>query len=284
MALTPADFEFIARLVRERSAIVLETGKEYLVESRLLPLARQEGFDSIASLVTALRTQSYGPLQRKTIEAMTTNETSFFRDLHPFEALKKNVLPQLIEKRASERKLTIWCAASSSGQEPYTIALTLREHFPALATWNVQIIATDISTYMLERTREGRYSQIEVNRGLPIMLLTKYFLKQGLEWQVRDEVRRLIKPMELNLAGAWPALPAMDIIFVRNVLIYFDLPTKKGILDKMQRLLRPDGFLFLGGAETTINITDAFERVQLDRASCYRVRTTTEGQYATNRK
>lgn len=272
MALNTADFDYIRDLVLKRSAIVLDAGKEYLVESRLIPLARQEGFASLAELIAQLRAQSFNGLHWKVVEAMTTNETSFFRDLYPFEALKKTVLPDLLAKRATERKLNLWCAASSSGQEPYTVLMLLREHFPTLAAWTVRFFAGDISKEMLERTRAGRYSQLEVNRGLPAPLLVKYFQKQGIEWQVKEDLRRALELFQVNLAAGWPALPPMDIIMMRNVLIYFDVATKKAILGKIRRVLRPDGYLFLGAAETTLNLDDAFERAELAKSGCYRLR------------
>jgi chemotaxis protein methyltransferase CheR len=233
---------------------------------------RQEGFASFEELVAQLRAHPFNGLHWKVVEAMTTNETSFFRDVHPFEALKKVILPEFLTKRASERKLHLWCAASSSGQEPYTVAMLLREYFPMLANWTIQFVASDISNEMVARSREGRYSQLEVNRGLPATLLVKYFQKQGMEWQIKEELRRMIEFHQVNLAEAWPSWPPMDIILMRNVMIYFDVETKKTILSKIRRLLRPDGYLFLGGAETTMNLDDAFERVQFDKSGCYRLR------------
>lgn len=272
MPLNSADFEHIAKLVRDRSAIVLETGKEYLVESRLLPVARSEGCASLQELIMRLRSPSANGLQRKVVEAMTTNETSFFRDLHPFEVLKKTLLPELIAKRGNERALNLWCAASSSGQEPYTIAMTLREHFPMLASWTCGFLATDLSSTMVERARSGRYSQLEVNRGMPAPLLVKYFQRHGVEWQIKEELRKMIEFRQMNLVETWTAMPEMDIIFMRNVLIYFDVAIKKAILAKVRRVLRPDGYLFLGAAETTLNLDDAFERMQFEKSGCYRLR------------
>lgn len=272
MPLNSVDFDYICKLVRDRSAIVLEPGKEYLAESRLLPLARSEGCSSLADLVQRLRAQPANGLHQKVVEAMTTNETSFFRDVHPFEALKKVILPELMDKRQGERKLNFWCAASSSGQEPYTIALVLREYFPILQNWTVRFLATDLAVEMMERARAGRYSQLEVNRGMPAALLVKYFQRQGVEWQIKDELRRMVEFRQMNLVDTWMSMPEMDIIFMRNVLIYFDVPTKKAILAKVRRLLRPGGYLFLGAAETTLNLDESFERVQLDKAGCYRLR------------
>jgi chemotaxis protein methyltransferase CheR len=252
---------------------VLEPEKSYLVESRLLPLARREGLTSIADLVARMRNHPYNDLQQKVVEAMTTNETSFFRDVSPFDALRLHVLPELIKKRAADRRLEIWCGASSTGQEPYTIAMILREHFPSSAAWNVRIIATDLSNDVLDRAREGRYNQIEVNRGLPAALLVKYFQRRGTEWQLKDEVRRLVEFRQLNLLETSWKVAAWDIVFLRNVLIYFDVATKKSILAKIRHVLRPDGFLFLGGAETTMNLDAGFERAEYERAGCYRLKT-----------
>jgi chemotaxis protein methyltransferase CheR len=272
--LDATDFEYIRSLVLKRSAIVLEPEKNYLVESRLLPLARREGFSSIAELVARLRASSLDGLQQKVVEAMTTNETSFFRDQNPFEALRKVVLPDLFQRRASERKLRIWCGACSTGQEPYTIAMILCEHFVGFADWKTEIIATDLSTDVLARAREGRFSQLEVNRGLPAAWLAKYFQRHGTGWQLAEKLRRLVDFCPLNLIDpAWRIAPA-DIVFLRNVLIYFDVPTKKTILQKVRQVLRPDGYLFLGGAETTMNLDDAFERIPFERAGCYRLRKT----------
>jgi chemotaxis protein methyltransferase CheR len=272
MTISNTDFTYIRDLVRQRAAIILEPGKEYLVESRLLPVARQEGLTALAELVARLRAQPYNGLHHRVVEAMTTNETSFFRDVHPFEALKKVIVPELITKRATGRTLNLWCGAASSGQEPYTVALVLREYFPALAQWDVRFIATDLSHEMLMRAQTGKYSQLEVNRGLPAPLLVKHFSKHGLEWHVKDDLRKMIEFRQLNLVDAWPVMPAMDIVFLRNVLIYFNVETKKTILGKIRQLLRPDGYLFLGGAETTMSLDDAFERVQIEKASCYRLR------------
>lgn len=225
-------------------------------------------------MLTKMRSSPANGLHHKVVEAMTTNETSFFRDLYPFDALWKVVIPELLAEHAASRQLNIWCAAASSGQEPYTIAMVLREHFPELATWSVQFLATDLSRQMLVRAREGRFGQLEVNRGLPAPMLLKYFEKKGMEWQVRSELREMIEFREWNLIEPWRPLPLMDIVFLRNVLIYFDVETKRSILAKMVRVLRPGGFLFLGGAETTINLGDDFERLPFERSGCYRLKRT----------
>jgi chemotaxis protein methyltransferase CheR len=271
--ITASDFDFIAQLVRREAAIVLEPGKEYLAENRLHPVARQEGLDGVEALVRRLRQPGAADLQTKVIDALTTNETSFFRDGHPWDALRGELLPDLIERRAAHRALTIWCAASSSGQEPYTLAMLLREHFAdALDGWITRIVATDISPSMLERARTGRYSQLEVNRGLPAPLLVKHFTRAGMEWQINDDLRSMIEYRMVNLAeaGDWARLGTFDLVLIRNVLIYFDVETKRDILSRTKSHLRPGGLLFLGSSETTLGLVDGFERVQSGKTICYR--------------
>jgi chemotaxis protein methyltransferase CheR len=276
MPLSVQDIDYVRSLVRQRSGLVLESEKAYLVEARLLALARRESSCSVEDLMTDLRTGRPNGLQQKVVEAMTTNETFFFRDVYPFEHLRQTLLPDLLRRRAGERCLNIWCAACASGQEPYSIAMLLRESFPVLNDWKVRLIASDLSTEMLERTRRGRYSQMEVNRGLPARLLVKYFEKQGAEWQIKEDLRRQLEVYPINLIGYWPPLPPLDVVFLRNVLIYVDVSTKKEILGNVRRVLRNDGQLFLGGAETTFNLDDGFERVGPDRSGCYQLRSRVE--------
>ena len=271
MTITTTDFDYISTMVRERSAIVLEHGKEYLIEARLLPLARQRGTGSVAGLVHELRRAPYGPLRDLVVEAMTTNETSFFRDGHPFTALSDHVLPDLMRARSGERALNIWCAACSSGQEPYSIAMLVHDLVGADPSWRVRMLATDLSPTMLARTQKGVYTQFEVNRGLPASLLVRHFRRQGLKWQIEEPLRRMVEARVVNLDAALPSMPPMDIVFLRNVLIYFDVATKRQILARVRRVMRPDGYLVLGGAETTLNIDDSFERVQIGRAPMYRL-------------
>jgi len=260
-------FAYVCKLVRDHSAIALEPSKGYLVESRLAPIVARRGLASIRDLVAQLRDKPYGEVHAEVVEAMTTNETSFFRDLHPFDVLKSVVLPELIAARAAQRTLSIWSAACSSGQEPDTIAMLLLE---VLRDWKVEILATDLSREMLDKARKGEYTQLEVNRGLPSHFLIKYFQREGLRWQVRPDVRRPIRFVKMNLAEAWPVLPTMDVIFMRNVLIYFTPETKRAMLAKVRRQLAGDGTLFLGGAETTIGIDDAWRRVNHGKTSTYR--------------
>ena len=272
MAIAAPEFDFICKLVERQAGIVLGAGKEYLVESRLAGVLRRENIPSFGDLVSKLRTMPTGALVKRTIDAMTTNETSFFRDIHPFDALRKVILPDLIAKRAVTKQLNFWCAASSTGQEPYTVCMVLREHFPQLKDWKIRFLATDLCTDALAKAREGIYSQLEVNRGLPASMLIKYFKKIGMEWQIDESIRKMVTFQEMNITGQWPEIPVCDIIFIRNILIYFSIETKKQILGKTARLLRPDGYMLLGGAETTVNIDDSYERLQLDKSGCYRLK------------
>ena len=272
MAINPADFDHISKIVREQSAIVLEKGKEYLVESRLRPLVQKEKLGSLENLVTKLKAQPRGELRYLVIEAMTTNETSFFRDIHPFEILKKEIFPDLMKKRKDKKELNIWCGASSSGQEPYSLAMILRNQFSTLNTWKINFGASDISNQMLNRCRSGIYSQLEINRGLPAPLMVKYFNRLGTEWQVKEDLRKMIRFRITNLSKKWPLMPPLDLIMMRNVLIYFDVEMKKEILGKIRKLLRPDGYLFLGTAETTLNLDNSFERMPYKQSGCYRLK------------
>jgi len=263
---------YLRDLVYRRSAIVLEDDKQYLIDSRLSPIARELGLPTIDALVGKLRTDGSGPLTHRVIEAMTTNETLFFRDLHPFEALRTRLVPDLLQARATQRSLRIWCGAASTGQEPYSIAMTLCESFPQLASWDVKIVATDLNATVLERAREGKYRQLEVNRGLPAKLLVKYFDRQGADWQLKPDVRNLVTFQELNLLDAWSHLGEHDIIFLRNVLIYFDVETKRRILGRIRRTLRKDGVLVLGGAETTTNLDDGYVPLRIGTGVYYQLR------------
>jgi chemotaxis protein methyltransferase CheR len=280
MAIEKSDFEFICSLVKAKSGIVLETGKEYLVEARLGALVRQQKLQSLGDLVARVKNNPSDPLQQLAIEAMTTNETSFFRDHHPFEALRNSVLPALFAARAATKSLSIWCGASSTGQEPYTIAMTLCETIAKLQDWKLTFIATDISAEMIAKSRAGKYNQIEVNRGLPASLMVKYFEKHGLEWQIKEPLRKMIDFREMNLLKPWSGLGQLDIVFMRNVLIYFDTQTKRDILSRIRQVLKPDGYLFLGCAETTMCLDDAFERVQIEKSGGYRVRQTAAAKAA----
>jgi chemotaxis protein methyltransferase CheR len=272
MAMSLVELDFIRTMLQQRAGIVLDREKGYLVEMRLGALARREGFATLNGLIAEVR-RGESELTSRVVEAMTTNETSFFRDVHPFDALRKVILPDLIRRRATERSLRIWCAACSSGQEPYSIAMLLRDHFPSLATWNMRLVATDLSVDMIERARQGRYSALEVHRGLTPELLARHFMRQGEEWHVRDEIKRVVEFRTLNLLGPWPGLGSLDLVLLRNVLIYLDQASKQSVLARLRNMLRPDGCLMLGSAETTLHIDEAFEVVQQERTTCYRLAT-----------
>jgi chemotaxis protein methyltransferase CheR len=270
MEISAATFDFVRTLVCDQAGIVLERDKQYLVEARLIPVARRRGFESADALVQHASTTGDAGLKQSVVEAMTTNETTFFRDGEPFEALRQQVLPAIIERRQTAKHLRIWCGASSTGQEPYSLAMLLREHFPALQSWKVEFLATDLSEEVLARAREGRYTQLEMNRGLPVTYLVKHFDKQGLDWQLKADIRRQVTFEKLNLVKAWSLRGPFDLIMLRNVMIYFDVPTKRQILQRILRLMPPDGYLFLGTAETTMGIHNGFERESWRKTGFYR--------------
>jgi chemotaxis protein methyltransferase CheR len=261
-----ASFDYIRQMVKQQAGIVVEPGKEYLAETRLTALAREQGHAATEDLVAQLRLRPFGELHRRVVELLTTNETSFFRDHRPFDALRTVILPKLFAR--PDRKLTIWCAAASSGQEPYSLAMLLREYFPQAAS-RVRIVASDISREMLQRTERGLYSQFEIGRGLPATMLAKYMTMVGGEYRVRPELRAMIEVREINLATTFPPLPPIDVLLVRNVLIYFDLETKRDILTRMRRALSPDGAVILGGAETTLGIDVDLERCTADNKAAW---------------
>lgn len=266
MSLSPASFTYVADLVRRRSAITLETGKEYLVESRLLPLARTAGLADVDAYVRGLR---HGPPSAldAVVEALTTNETSWFRDRQPFQALVDHVVPELLAADgAPRRNLRVWSAACSTGQEPFSIAMALRQHHP---TVRPEILATDLSEQVLERGRAGRFTQLEVNRGLPAPMLVTYFRRTGADWEIDQAIRDTVTFQRHNLLDRPPPGP-FDVVFLRNVLIYFDLATKRDVLARVQTVVRPGGYLVLGAAETTIGIDDGWERVPVGGGSVYR--------------
>jgi chemotaxis protein methyltransferase CheR len=255
---TPLDYEFLRKILKERSGLDLSSDKQYLVESRLIPLARRVGLPGIAELVTTIKAGS-DALTAEVVEAMTTNETFFFRDKIPFDHLRETVLPELMRARANRRSLRIWCAASSTGQEPYSIAMCLKVFASALAGWRVEIVATDLSQAVLEKSRAGIFSQFEVQRGLPIQMLVKHFTQIGELWQLNADIRAMVQHRQLNLLQDFSHLGTFDVVFCRNVLIYFDQQTKAGIFDRIARVLEADGVLALGAAESVVGITDAFK-------------------------
>lgn len=268
MSLNAADFTFVTTMVRQRSSIDLQPGKEYLVESRLAPIARQAGESDVAGLVARLR-RGDPALNDAVVDALTTNETSWFRDSHPFDAFTNHLLPD-VAKSSTTRQITIWSAACSSGQEAYSLAMLLLDWLPANPGFTAKIVGTDISPKMVERARAARFSQLEVNRGLRAPYLVKYFEQQGRDWILKPQLRDLCRFERGNLAQAPVGVPTCDIVFLRNVLIYFDLATKRSVLSHVRKVLRPGGFLVLGGAESTLNLDDAFQRMELGKAVVFR--------------
>ncbi|MFA5564969.1 MAG: protein-glutamate O-methyltransferase CheR [Acidimicrobiia bacterium] len=277
-AVSQADFQYVRELVYTSAALVVESGKGYLVESRLRPVAQAAGFKDVGAMVAKLRYEPYSRLHHEVVQAMTTNETSWFRDLHPYEALKSTVIPDLVRRRSVEQSITLWSAACSSGQEPYSVAMVLRDSFPELTNWRVSILASDLAESVVNKAREGRYSQLEVSRGLPPNLMARYFTNDGTQWVIKDELRKMVRFGVINLIGPWTEVPNVDIVMLRNVMIYFDIPTKQKILSRVKKIMRPDGYLFLGNAETTLNIDDSFVRVNPTRAGIYQLRSHVEGQ------
>lgn len=269
-SISDADFAWVATLLRQRLGIRLESDKGYLVEARFRRIYERLGMATLAEFVAHLRKGCPEPLLLEALEAMTTNETYFFRDQAPFEVLRGQALPALVAARKGERALNIWSAACATGQEPYSIALTLKEGFPQLGDWNVQITATDVAAGVLDRARAASYTAAETGRGLPPELLRKWFAPEGQSWRLREEVRRMVRFWPANLCREWPALPRMDVIFLRNVLIYMDESDKRSILARAHRLLRPDGYLFLGAAESTYNLSDLFRRAEWNVSGCFR--------------
>ena len=266
--MTPPDYEYLRKLLKDHSGLDLSTDKQYLIESRLLPLARKAGLVDIGDLVQRMKNGSIS-LIAQVVEAMTTNETFFFRDKIPFDHFREKIMPEMLQTRAGRKSLRIWCAAGSTGQEPYSLAICLKEMGAALSGWLVEIVATDLSNEVLEKSRAGIYSQFEVQRGLPIQMLVKYFKQTGELWQINPDIRAMVQHRQLNLLHDFSQLGRFDVIFCRNVLIYFDQDTKTSIFGRLARTVEPDGFLVLGAAETVVGLTEAFKPIA-DRRGLYR--------------
>jgi chemotaxis protein methyltransferase CheR len=255
------NFDTFCKFLQKETGTALGPGKEYLVESRLAPIARNHKLADADAIVAAMKATPHTPLVRECLAAMMTHESFFFRDIRPFDDFRKHVLPGLIERRAGTRKLRIWCAAASTGQEPYSLAMILQEEAAKLAGWSVELIATDISPAALTYARDGLYTHFEVQRGLPAQLLVKYFAKETTNWRIAPAIRNIVSYREFNLLDDPAALGTFDIVFCRNVLIYFDQDTKGRVLERIARRMQNDGVLFLGGAETVIGITTRFAPV-----------------------
>jgi chemotaxis protein methyltransferase CheR len=265
---TPQDFDYLRQLLRQRSGLVLSAEKQYLAESRLLPVARKHGLGSLTELVARLKAATFAPIGVEVVEAMTTNESFFFRDKIPFEHFRDTIMPALLAARAREKRIRIWCTAAATGQEPYSLAMSLKTIGPALAGWKVEIVATDISHEVLAKAKAGIYNQFEVQRGLPIQSLVKFFAQVGEAWQIAPEIRGMVQFRQLNLLNDFSSLGTFDLVFCRNVLIYFDQGTKIDVLNRLARQMPADGFLILGAAETVVGLTEAF-RPMPDRRGLY---------------
>jgi chemotaxis protein methyltransferase CheR len=256
---TPLEYDFLRRLLKERSGLVLSADKQYLVESRLLPVARRAGLGGLSELVQRLKGQNADGLIVEVVEAMMTNESFFFRDKIPFEHFRDTILPALLVARSAQKRIRIWCAAASTGQEPYSIAMSLKELASKVAGWRIDIVATDLSTEVLEKAKAGIYSQFEVQRGLPIQMLVKYFGQIGETWQIAPDIRAMVQFRPFNLLSDLSGLGTFDVVFCRNVLIYFDQQTKVNVLERLARTIERDGYLVLGAAETVVGLTDSFK-------------------------
>jgi chemotaxis protein methyltransferase CheR len=282
--MTPYDYEYLRKLLKSRSGLILSAEKHYLVESRLLPVARKAGLFNLTGLVARLKGPDAEPLIVEVVEAMTTNESLFFRDKTPFDHFRETIMPALLAARAASKRIRIWCAAASTGQEPYTLAICLKEMGRDLAGWRIEIAATDLSHEVLEKAKSGIYSQFEVQRGLPVLMLIKYFSQVGEMWQIAPEIRGMVQFKPLNLLHDFAHLGTFDVVFCRNVLIYFDQETKVGVLDRVAGVMEPDGFLALGAAETVVGLTDKFKPL-VDRRGLYvpsRARMPTVGRLESN--
>jgi chemotaxis protein methyltransferase CheR len=255
---TPPDYEYLRKLLKDQSGLDLSADKQYLIESRLVPLSRKAGLAGIPELVQKMKAGA-ASLVAQVVEAMTTNETFFFRDKIPFDHFRQSIMPEILKARTARKSVRIWCAAGSTGQEPYSLAMCLKEMESQLAGWRVEIIATDLSQEVLEKSKTGLYSQFEVQRGLPIQLLVKYFKQNGEFWQINPDIRAMVQHRALNLLHDFSQLGTFDVIFCRNVLIYFDQDTKINIFSRLCKIMEPDGFLVLGAAETVVGLTDAFK-------------------------
>lgn len=267
-ALDSGNYKFLQDYVYRESGIVLDQDKHYLIEARLMPIVTRERLGSLNDLCALLRGVSGGAVKQQVVDSMTTNETQFFREMPHYDALRTEVIPRLIEQRQGLRRMSFWSAASSTGQEAYSLAIMLIEM--GLANWNIQVLGTDLSTQVLDRARAGKFHQIEVNRGLPVHYLVKYFTRVGLEWQLKDEVRRMVRFERFDLRQSMRSLGPFDVVFCRNVLIYFDAATKKRIMGDIRGTLFGGGYLLLGGSETTLGLDEVYQRVPVGKTVLYR--------------
>lgn len=259
MACTDSDYAYLRELVMMQSANMIDPSRNALFDSKLTPIARMAGVSNLEDFVHLLRSDRPAHLHRAVAEAMTINETSFFRDVKPFDLLRETILPWLIEDRRRERRLRIWSAASSTGQEAYSVAMMIVEHLPEIATWDVKVVGTDISQQVVEYARRGRYRRLEVNRGLPARMLLKHMNRKGEEWEVSPRIRAMCEFEHANLCGPLPKLPVFDLVLLRNVLLYFAQEDRRKVFGDVHRHIARDGYLLLGNAEQAEESTKLFE-------------------------
>ncbi|MEI9811352.1 MAG: protein-glutamate O-methyltransferase CheR [Acidobacteriota bacterium] len=263
----PENYRYLQDFIYRESGIVLEAEKQYLLDARLLGLAREEGVKTLNDLCALLRAAQRPQLKQKVVDAMTTNETYFMRETAHYDALRTTIIPELLKIRSDTRRLRFWSAASSTGQEAFSLGMMLLDM--GLSDWNIEILGTDLCTRVLERARGASFSQLEMNRGLPSTYLLKYFRRAGLQWELKDEVKRMAKFQAFDLRGSMRALGPFDAVFCRNVLIYFDLPTKSKIVEEIHGTLFRGGHLFLGSTETSLPVSSNFERKSIGDATVY---------------
>ena len=256
--MTPQEYDYLRDFLRSQSGLDLADDKRYLVEARLSPIARRAGIADLSALISALKLGGDVKLRTSVVEAMTTNESSFFRDRTPFDHFRDVIVPHFLEDRAMKREIKVWCAAASTGQEPYSLSIASRED-GRLNGWRLNILATDLDETVIDRGKAGVYSQFEVQRGMPIQLLVKYFAQQGDLWELDTAIRNMVRWQKFNLLSSFSGIGRFDIIFCRNVLIYFDRQTKSEVLSRIADALEPDGYLVLGAAETVVGLSDRFE-------------------------
>ena len=271
MSLGAENFAFLRAMVRKEIGIVVDADRDYVAEARLSRLAAQEGFGSVEELIEDYRARPV-PLHEKVLDAMTNNETWFFRDLQQFEAIRDVMLPHVIAARSPRRRLVLWSAACSTGQEPYSLAMLLRQHFPALLSWDVHIFATDYSSVALAKAESGLYSQLEIERGSPGAMLSRFFSRNGPHWLIAPEIRRMVRFRQINLTRPWRAAPFADLILLRNVLIYFDDPTRMAVVRAAREHLADDGYLLVGAAESILDVDSGLRMEQINKTCCYRRR------------
>jgi chemotaxis protein methyltransferase CheR len=269
--MTPRDFDYLRTLLKSASGLVLTDDKQYLIESRLLPVAKKLKYETIDAMVAELRRSEATSLKNQIVEAMTINESFFFRDKTPFDNFENIMLPKLLEAKKAQKHLRIWSAAASTGQEAYSLSMIMQEYAAELEGWRIEIIGTDLCSEALEKAKAGLYSQFEVQRGMPVKYLVKNFKQVGSMWQVNSKIKSSVQYRQFNLLNSFNLLGRFDIIFCRNVLIYFDKETKSDIIERMGKQTNPNCYLVLGASETLVGLNDSFGTVT-DARGLYQIK------------